>query len=348
MGDDLMRALILPKDAISTWCMKMKEAGMCLVLPRESDGMVVFEEATDDAPLELPANYTKSKLSPKSHLFPPTEALFGFRFEQDEVELEDVELDTRRKVLFAVRPCDVAGMIALSKVFLEEPYDPYFGARFERAVFIALACESVTPSCFCTAVGYSPFWDEGVDVLICDVDDAYLLRVMTDKGEECVSLAQELFSDADESHIAIAERKRMEVESKLPQRGELVGVAEKLIASFESEFWEKLCRKCASCGACTYVCPSCSCFDVTDEWNPFGGCRYRSWDGCCFAMFTMHASGHNPRPTQAHRYRQRLLHKLAYFPLRYGMNMCVGCGRCIDVCPVGMDIYEIAKAVLEL
>lgn len=340
-----MRTLILPKGELQSWCARLKEAKIRVVVPMERNGRIIFDELADGSELSLPTGYIKSDLSPKQFLFPPTEPLFRFQFKHEDVELEETEPHAPKTALLFIRPCDAAGIIALSKVFFDDPVDPYFASRFDNTILIALACDERTPSCFCTAAGYSPYWSDDVDVLVCDVDDAYLLWIFTDKGEQAVGAAPELFSEAEESHIEESNKKRASIEANLPPYAELVGIAEKLIANFESGLWERLCRRCLSCGACTYVCPSCSCFDVADEDNPYGGCRYRNWDGCCFAMFTMHASGHNPRPTQMHRYRQRTMHKFSYFPLRYGMNMCVGCGRCIDVCPVGMDIYEVAKAL---
>ncbi|MCS7254301.1 MAG: 4Fe-4S dicluster domain-containing protein [Armatimonadota bacterium] len=340
-----MRILSLRKETLKGWCERMKAAGMRIAVPMQRNGIVLFEDLVDLAEFALPTNYIKSNLSPKSFLFPPTEPLLCFRFKHEEIELEDVQPDAPKTVLLFIRPCDAAGISALAKVFLDDPPDVHFYTRLERTTLVALACDAIAPSCFCTAAGYSPYWSECVDVIMSDVDDAYLLTVLTNKGEELIQTALELFSEAGESQIAKVKERQASVESQLPPSGELTGIADRLIANFENELWEKMCRRCLSCGACTYVCPSCSCFDIADEDNPYGGCRYRNWDGCCFTMFTMHASGHNPRPTQAHRYRQRTMHKFSYFPLRYGVNMCVGCGRCIDVCPVGMDIYEVAKTL---
>ena len=121
-------------------------------------------------------------------------------------------------------------------------------------------------------------------------------------------------------------------------------------ATSTSPLWDKLAQACIGCGACTYLCPSCHCFDINDEVtgkSPLTGARVRTWDNCQFPDFTMHSSGHNPREDTGARLRQRICHKLLYFVENHKMQQCTGCGRCITHCPVGIDIVKIANVMEE-
>jgi ferredoxin len=109
---------------------------------------------------------------------------------------------------------------------------------------------------------------------------------------------------------------------------------------FENEVWKAQSERCLGCGACAFVCPTCACFDIQEDAKGNTGNRIRCWDSCGFSLFTLHTSGHNPRPDQSARWRQRLMHKFSYMPDRLSVTGCTGCGRCSRACPVDMNIAE--------
>jgi ferredoxin len=201
------------------------------------------------------------------------------------------------------------------------------------------------------AVGGSPHAEDGLDILMTELDDRYHVKVITPRGGELIDGAPALFekaaaADSDEADAAHAAARSH------PQRSlaSMEKVAEGIKRNFDSPQWEELARACLGCGACTYLCPSCHCFDITDEitgQSPLRGERVRTWDNCQFPDFTMHTSGHNPRDTLGARLRQRVSHKLLYFVENHNMQQCTGCGRCITHCPVGIDFVKVANVMEE-
>lgn len=328
------------------WLGALLRSGKQLVAPVEEDGLSIFRAVSSAADISL-ADYGNTRWSPKEFLFPSTEALFFYRFQGDEVELEAPPVDEEEQVLFGLRPCDAAGLARLDDVFLDEEGDALYASRRSRSATVSLACDRARPECFCTAVGGSPAGTEGSDLQLLPLDGAWLLRVLTPKGMELVAASSAKWTPASAEDWRRAEEQRLAVEQSIEREPLSSEWAPILEGSFGRPLWEALGERCLGCGICAYVCPSCSCFDVSDEGNAFCGTRCRLWDSCTFASFTRHASGHNPRPAQPSRYRQRVLHKFAYFPLEHeGCLMCVGCGRCVKLCPVGLDIREsVERAV---
>jgi ferredoxin len=217
---------------------------------------------------------------------------------------------------------------------------------------VGLAC-TTPPSehCFCTSVEGSPHSVEGLDILMTDLGDGYYVEGLTPRGEKLIAAGHELF-EAPKPETG-KQAKVLQSESKKKIRRQLKDarlIAEKLKGMFDSALWDEESMSCLRCGICTYLCPSCHCFDINDEVenpSPLRGQRVRTWDTCQFPEFTMHSSGHNPRPDKAARLRQRLLHKFQYFVQVYDKFMCVGCGRCITLCPVGIDIIKVLDKVEE-
>jgi len=328
------------------WLEALARAGKRIIAPVKEDGLVLFRPVASAAEIAL-ADYENSRWSAKEFLFPRTEPLFAYRFQGDEVSLEEARPDGTEQVLFGLRPCDAAGLRQLDHIFLGEEEDPLYAQRRKLTTVVSLACDKSQPECFCTAVGGSPGGMGGSDLQLISLGNEWLLRAVTQKGETLASAAASRWTPASDKDWGKAEEQRLAVEQGLERNPVPAEWAQLLERSFDHPVWEGIGRRCLSCGICAYVCPSCSCFDMNDEGNAWCGVRCRSWDSCTFAQFTRHASGHNPRPTQASRYRQRVLHKFAYFPLQHQeRSMCVGCGRCLKLCPVGMDISRsVQRAV---
>ena len=195
-------------------------------------------------------------------------------------------------------------------------------------------------------MGSHPSDKEGSDILFTAVEGGFVLEVVTEKGQALVEGAG--FVDAADK-AAEAEAAHAAAAASLNPAPELTHVMEKVASRFtDKAFWDKETVKCLSCGACTYLCPTCQCFTITDEGSQLDGRRLRSWDSCMTPLFTLETSGHNPRPSKADRMRNRVSHKFSFYPERYdGFFSCVGCGRCVVSCPVSLDIRHMVQAAVE-
>lgn len=255
-------------------------------------------------------------------------------------------------VLFAVRPCDARAMqlnarlLAANAVGSSE--DVYFTARRERMILVGYGCTQPGIACFCQATGGGPFDHQGLDALVTDLGEKLLFRFF-DTGCGASSrllFARDLFSEASGDDLDAADEIVRRAHDRLAAQPVITPASGDLTTLFELPLWEETARRCLNCGICTYLCPTCTCFDIIDQSAAGRLSQYRCWDSCMFGLFTQHASGHNPRPEKKHRVRQRFLHKLRYYPDRHGGTVsCTGCGRCVLHCPVNVDIREIAAAI---
>jgi ferredoxin len=197
---------------------------------------------------------------------------------------------------------------------------------------ISLACAEFDEACFCTSVGSGPADESGSDAMLFDLGDGrFEVRAITEKGRTLFSLSS---AEADDGTL-----------KRAPQKFDPARVARYLEANFESPLWKDLTLACLGCGACAYTCPTCHCFDIVDEGNAAGGARVKNWDSCQFPLFTLHASGHNPRSVQPQRQRQRLFHKFLIYPQKFNAVLCTGCGNCERNCPVGLGVLKVLQAI---
>ena len=311
--------------------------------PVEKKGIIVFERVSSVG--ETCLGFQNTKTSPKEVFFPQTEILFTYRMGEEGVKVEETPTPGKI-VLLGVRPCDARGFVLLDKFFSSGDHkDKYYLERRLNTTTIGLACNHPLTTCFCTSLGGSPFGREGVDLLLQDINDKYIMEPITEKGAKLVERFPWL-KDAEESDVEKAKSLSKRAERSMKPDVPIEGLNKKLDKLYDDSLWDKIQQKCIGCGICTYLCPTCSCFDVldeeTDDWK-----RVRTWDSCQFPCFTLHGSGHNPRPSGKERMRQRIMHKFSYFPKNYGETLCVGCGRCVQECPVNLDIREVIKAISE-
>jgi ferredoxin len=298
------------------------------------DGVVQFKRVQSSD--QLVFDYANSVVPPKNLFLPQTECLFAFRRGKDSIILEPAAALERERVLFAIRPCDAHSLLLLDEVFNGDLADTYYQEKRRGTTLVGLACpRPLKNTCFCTSLGIDPLSPEGLDILLTNLGDRYLVEVTTEKGEELVSLSPELFLPSAEGEKPKGEKRKS-----------LEGIGEKIGPLWEDGYWRELSRRCLGCGVCTYLCPTCRCFDLTDVGSTLGGKRFRCWDSCIFADFTHMASGVNPRPTGKERVRQRYFDKFSYFPEKYGLLGCVGCGRCSRYCPVGIDTRTIINEII--
>jgi len=332
-----MLVLTLAKTDLATFLSAVAEDRR-LVGPVSDRAGTTFDEIAD--PTTICLDYRNSGLSPKGVVFPQRETLLVFDAEGG----TEHRPEAPETVLFGVRPCDARAVSLLDKVFTwEGTEDPYYLDRRRRTTIVALACNEPGAACFCTSVGGDPADETGADVLAVDLGDKMLLRAITERGEELLKTAG-VGSDASEADIQAAVKAADAARERLPKTP-IPTDLDGLRAIFEDELWAQEAMTCLGCGACTYACPTCHCFDITDEAKHGAGERVRSWDTCAFPLFTLHGSGHNPRPAKDARVRQRVLHKFLYCPENFDDIFCVGCGRCVTHCPTGIDIRRILARV---
>ena len=333
---------ILTKDDIPGVIAKLAETHEVLVPTTNGDFIDFAPTQSDTARL---FDFGNTKQSPKRFFFPQRERLVGYKGDGVNFEAEDAEISAPKRVLFGVRPCDARTLPCLDRVFdSEDCRDPYYLAKRQNTVVVALACNTPHRSCFCTAMDGRPSSAEGADVLLTDLGDKLLAEVLTERGE---SLSLPL-QDASDEDAQAKERLSEAASAKMNSEGDLAAVKAKLDVSFESLYWAEASERCLNCAACAYLCPTCHCFDIQEEVFKGGGQRVRNWDCCQFGIFTLHASGHNPRESGVERMRQRVMHKFKYFVDNNDLIACVGCGRCVENCPVNIDIREVLGEIAEL
>jgi len=317
----------------------LAEKGTVFAPAKDETGDAVLAALPRNEPLVL--EYRNFHLPPKALFLPQNQTLIRFK----DGKAEEPSLLGGATFLFGMRPCDARALLALDEVFLGgDQIDPYYAHQRARTTVIVLACSRAMSSCFCTSVGGGPGDGAGADVLTVGLDGDLLLRAVTARGEALLSSVADLLAEVAPGAIKEAEERIRAVESQMTP-AKIEDSARLLRDAYDAPVWEAAARKCLGCGTCSFLCPTCHCFDITDEVRGGTGRRVRTWDCCAYPLFTLHASGHNPRPMPKERWRQRIMHKFRYAVENFDRLFCVGCGRCIRNCPVSMDLRTVLKEV---
>ena len=286
--------------------------------------------------------------SAKDFFFPNVENLVDFKREGKKIEVIDTRSEAEDFVLFGVRACDVRSFDILDRVFLADPVDTYYQNRRAHATIVSIACNAPESTCFCQTFGIDCADPEG-DVAGYLWQGELLLDAKTDKGEALLTSLGDLLTPCDDEPMWDCKTSIYAIKKQLPLQNLTTDGfgGDKMMDLFDSEKWASLSEACLGCGTCTFVCPTCQCYDIRDFDTGHGIKRYRCWDSCMYSDFTLMAHG-NSRVSQLERFRQRFMHKLVYYPANNdGIFGCVGCGRCLAKCPISMNIVKVMNALKE-
>lgn len=303
-----------------------------LAAPVNDGEVLVFKDIQDVSEIRLNDDITYK--SPKEFVFPQVEQILVFGGEGD----VKTSVDLQKTIILGIKPCDIQALKVLKAVFTKGKFsDVYFSHRLDNTILVGMGCISEKPGCFCSELGINREFSADCDLFLQDMGDSFSVAVLTDKGKD---LLEKIGIEMQESEQKDNEKTNNENSINLD-----INADENIL--FSKINWEKISEKCLACGTCTYICPSCHCFEFRDVAKGGSTTRYRCWDSCMYPKFTLHASGHNPRASKKERYRQRIMHKYLYIKQNFGYIACTGCGRCIRSCPGGMNIKSVVKEIME-
>lgn len=323
--------------------LKKVSESQTVYLPVDTESGAKFEKWSEGKKMSNALNTVRSA---KDFIFPQTENLVDFKVNGKNIEVIDTRAENEDFVIFGMKACDARSFTILDKVFLADPVDTYYQNRREHGVLVTLACTKPSETCFCQSFGIDPTKPEG-DVSAWIADDSMYFEANSEKGQNFLASVSDMLEECGTEAVEAQQTKTKEILEKLPLKNlntDSFG-GDKLNELFNSPKWAELSESCLGCGTCTFVCPTCQCYDIKDFDCGNGVKRFRCWDSCMYSDFTKMAHG-NSRNSQVERFRQRFMHKLVYFPANNnGEFGCVGCGRCLVKCPISMNIVKVMKTL---
>ncbi len=332
-----MKEKILKIEKLGDLTKGLKECGYRLIAPVQEKGRVLFRPIV--SPEQINLNHINTVNSAKEFLFPLTEEILHFDIDHDGVTMDTSKSPAGKTVILGLRPCDAASFPILDKVFAWDEKDDFYLARRQATLFLTFSCREADEYCFCTSVNLAPDSPQGSDILFKPLEDGnWSAETVSERGEALFEELETVFEDGKPGKPEIATVER---------QFKLSSIKPWLDENFQHSLWAELFKRCLGCGVCTYLCPTCHCFDIVEEGNMRSGTRCKNWDSCSFSLFTQQSSGHNPRSTGEARWRQRIMHKFKYYADKFDATLCTGCGRCVRHCPVEMGLLESLAKIAE-
>jgi ferredoxin len=318
---------------------------MDLYVPKKSDAHYVYKRYDPATAAEIELNNIRACTPVKEFLFPLRELAAVF---PDSLEPEEIE----PFAVFGLKDCDLRSIEILDKVFTEKEFeDPFYIKRREKMFIISSDCFDPADSCFCNVLNGRPYSQDGFDLNVSKVKGGFIIEAGSSKGEDFINTHSELFKPAGEDVLAERDSARAEAQKQLELNNEDLKfgapVNELVESGHDSPVFDEEATTCVECQACTRVCPTCHCFYLYDTKKGEYFSKMKMWDSCMRIAYAEVAGGANPRKVLGDRLRHRFMHKFSYFLERYGIDMCVGCGRCVDAEAGDVDIRHVLKKLNE-
>jgi len=299
------------------------------------------EECDPDSPIPLTG-------SVKPLFFPKSSKVMKFTENREGVKIADTEEDPLggKRVILGVKHCDARGLQVLDQVYQWDYVDSDYRKRRENTVIVSTRCDQAGMHCFCTSLDYDVENSDAHDVRIIKGQNGKIyIQAVTEKGENFLKETDGGLEKANGNAGEEIKKQYQSFAGSFRLKMDYKKVNERLQQQFESPAFEEISKSCISCNTCAFICPTCHCFKISDEKIKDTGLRYKSYDSCNNVYFTLMAGGHNPRNVKYRRWRQRSMHKFVYYKERFGVNLCVGCGKCAIACPVNISIFEVVQAI---